>query len=270
VADVRELVDRHAGAQLAQALEDVRGRDRVLEAPGEREVSGPVAEGAVPAVGEALALAHVGDRPVGDAPAAVVGEETPLVRGLLAAEWVAPGEDPGELAAERPLAGQGGEQRAEGAAQQLLPGGGAGALLEDAAVEQQRSGDLDLELAAQIARHQLGGDRGAHVVGDQEHGLETGAADQRLGGVGLPAEGVGVVHRLVREAEAEAVEGQRPLPRPQVEELPPVVGAGGEAVEEEQRRPRFAGPLVHVEPAAGDLDQLAGGPPPFDAGRQHP
>ena len=55
-----------------------------------------------------------------------------------------------------------------------------------------------------------GGDRCPHVVGDDEDGAAVEpAADHFLGEVGLPGEGVGVVHRLLREPEAEEVEGER-------------------------------------------------------------
>ena len=65
------------------------------------------------------------------------------------------------------------------------------------------------ELALEVARHQLVGDRGAHVVGDDEDGPPVAvAADQLLGQVGLPEEAVVVVARLVGEAEAEEVEGE--------------------------------------------------------------
>src|SRR6267154_307566 len=46
-----------------------------------------------------------------------------------------------------------------------------------------------------------------------------------------------MVRRLVGEAEAKEVESERGAPADQIEDLAPVIGAGGEAVEEEQRCP---------------------------------
>ena len=68
-----------------------------------------------------------------------------------------------------------------------------------------------VELPAQVAGHQLGRDRGAHVVADDEDGRRAGPPDQLLGGVGLPGERVDVVPRLLGKSEAEEVEGQHGL-----------------------------------------------------------
>ena len=64
------------------------------------------------------------------------------------------------------------------------------AALEDhAAVEEQGPGELEAEPALEVAGHQLGRHRGAHVVGDDEDRPPVAvAADQLLGQVGLPAE----------------------------------------------------------------------------------
>ena len=51
-----ELQHLDAGAQLAQAVEHLDPGDRVLQAPGQGEGAGPVADRAVPALGEAFAL----------------------------------------------------------------------------------------------------------------------------------------------------------------------------------------------------------------------
>ena len=69
--------------------------------------------------------------------------------------------------------------------------------------------DVHPQLAAQVARHQLGRHRGAHVVGDDEDRRRSRPPHQLLGRVGLPGQRVDVVAGLVGEAEAEAVEGQR-------------------------------------------------------------
>ena len=90
----------------------------------------------------------------------------------------------------------------------------------------------------EVARHQLVGDRGAHVVGDDEDGPAVAVpAHQLLGQVGLPEEAVVVLARLLGEAEAEEVEGEHVALRHLLQQQPPVVGAGGEAVQEQQQRP---------------------------------
>ena len=73
---------------------------------------------------------------------------------------------------------------------------------QHAAVEEQRAGQVDPELAAQVAGHQLGRDRGPHVVADDEDRRRACPPDQLLGGVGVPGQRVDVVGR-VGEAVAE-------------------------------------------------------------------
>ena len=68
---------------------------------------------------------------------------------------------------------------------------------------------LDPELAAQLARHQLGRHRGAHVVGDDEDRRRCRRGARAPRRVGLPGERVVVVARLLGEAEAEEVERER-------------------------------------------------------------
>ena len=60
--------------------------------------------------------------------------------------------------------------------------------------------------------------------------------DQVLDQVGLPAERVDVVARLVGEAEAEEVEGEHGAVGLELEQRAPVEGARREAVQEQQRR----------------------------------
>ena len=59
----------------------------------QRQVAGPVADRAVPALGEAFALGHVVDEQVADPGAAVVGDQRPLVGSLLGAQRVLVRED---------------------------------------------------------------------------------------------------------------------------------------------------------------------------------
>jgi hypothetical protein len=62
------------------------------------------------------------------------------------------------------------------------------------------------------------------------------AADELLGEVGLPGERVDVVARLLREPEAEEVEGERGPVRNRGEQPAPVERARREPVQEQQRR----------------------------------
>ena len=119
-----------------------------------------------------------------------------------------------------------------------------------AAVEEQDPGDVHLQLPLEVARHQLVGDRGAHVVGDEEDRPALAvAAHQLLGQVRLPEEAVVVRGRLLGEAEAEEVEGEHVAPGQLLQQQPPVVGAGGEAVQEDQQR--------SLAPLAEDVDRVA-------------
>jgi hypothetical protein len=80
-----------------------------------------------------------------------------------------------------------------------------------AAVEQQDAGEVERQPALEVARHQLGGDRGAHVVRHQDHGVAQPRGD-RLHDVSLARERVDVTWRLIGEAKAEEVEaGQAAL-----------------------------------------------------------
>ena len=59
----------------------------------------------------------------------------------------------------------------DGAAEKALAERGTGGVLDHRAVQQQGAGDLHLERALEVAGHQLGRDRGAHVMGDDEDRL---------------------------------------------------------------------------------------------------
>ena len=252
-----QLGDRDGGAQLAQRRQYRGGRDRVAQAPGEAELTGPLADRPVPALGVLFALVHVGDEAVTEGAAAVVADQRPLVVGLGVIEWVVRREDRAELLAEDALAGELGDERPEAAAQRPLRQRRAGGFQHHAAVEEDDPGEVDLQPAFEVTRHQLVGDRGAHVVGEDEDGPAAAVpADQLLGQVGLPEEAVVVVAGLRGEAEAEEVEGQHVAVRLLVEQQPPVVGAGGEAVEEQKQR-SLAGLAEGVDPVATELDAFA-------------
>jgi hypothetical protein len=91
-------------------------------------------------------------------------------------------------------------------------------------LEQQRPGQLDVQAPLEIARHQLGGNGCAHVVGDDEDGPRRSTTPQEiLDQVGLPEEAVEVIAWLRREPEAEEVEGHDPLFELMLQESPPVV-----------------------------------------------
>ena len=124
--------------------------------------------------------------------------------------------------------------------------------------------------ALEFAREQLGGDRGAHVVGYEEYRPARVAADELLDEVGLDEQRVGTA-RFVREPEAEEVEGQE-LVSAQLGELehePPVIGAGGKAVQQDARwPPARAMDHEHVVAGAECRDSLPRGLPGLDACRQ--
>src|SRR3954469_16051105 len=101
----------------------------------------------MPALDEPLALAHVVDRQMHHALPSIVGDQLPLVGGLLGAERMLRGKEPRKLGAERALAAEAGEHRSEPAAQELLADGGAGPFQEDAAVEEQGPANVDVEFA---------------------------------------------------------------------------------------------------------------------------
>ena len=242
--------------ELTQRGQHRDGGHRVEQSPGELQAR-PVPDRPVPAIGVLDPLVHVGDQPVAEGAAAAVADERPLIGGLLVAQWVGRREDRAELVPEDALAGEPGGERAERAAQQLLRGRRAGPLEHDAAVEEEHAGELEPEPALEVPRHQLGRDRRAHVVGDDEDGLIGGRApDQLLGEVGLPEEAVIVVPRLRGQPEAEEVEGQQPPAADLVEQVAPVIGAGGEAVQEEEQRP-VARPAEGVDLPAPELGRLA-------------
>src|SRR2546423_14386555 len=98
-----------------------------------------------------------------------------------------------ELLAENRLVGEQSEQRAQPAPEQSLRWREAGALKDDAAVEQQRPGQLKVQVPLEIARHQLGGNGRAHVMGDDEDGAgRLTTLQEILDQVGLPEKAVGV------------------------------------------------------------------------------
>ena len=136
-------------------------------------------------------------------------DQRPLVLRLLVGERVLRREDRAELLAEEALAGEPRQEPAQRAPQDPLPQGRAGRVLDHRAVEQQTSGQVHLQRAIEVARHQLVRDRGPHVVGDEEHRpARRLAADQLLDQVRLPVQRVVVIPRLLGEAEAEEVGGQ--------------------------------------------------------------
>src|SRR4051812_29418391 len=102
------------------------------------------------------------------------------------------GEDARELSTEAALARQPGEERPEAAAQQSLSDRRLREVEQHAAVEEQRAADVHLELAAQVPGHQLGRDRRAHVVGDEEDRRRAAPAYELLCRVCLPGERVRV------------------------------------------------------------------------------
>ncbi len=135
--------------------------------------------------------------------AAVVADQRPLVDPLAVGQRVRRREDRAELVAEDALAGEPGDERTDAAAQRLLRRRRAGPFEHHAAVEEQDPGQLHLQLALQVARHQLVGDRGAHVVGEDEDGPPVAvAAHQLLGQVGLPEEAVVVVGAASRRGRS--------------------------------------------------------------------
>jgi hypothetical protein len=171
-----------------------------------------------------FALVHVGDEPVAEGAAAVVADQRPLVGGLRLAQRVCLREDRAELVAEEALAGEPRDQWTETAAQSLLRRCRAGRFQHHAAVEEHDPGNLHLQPALEVARHQLIGDRGPHVVGDDEDGSTvTVAAHQLLAQVGLPEEAVVVLARLVGKAKAEEVEGEPVGRQLLLQQQPPVI-----------------------------------------------
>ncbi len=166
-------------------------------------------------------------------------------------------EEGAELVVEEAAAAEPGGERPERPAEQLLGGGEAGRLDDDAAVEEEHAGELPAESALDVARHQLGRHRGTHVVADQEDRPPVAVAADQLGGqIGLPAEAVAVIARLVGEPEAEEVEREHVPVGQLVEQRPPVVGARWEPVQEQHQRP-FAGAAEHVDAMTAEMVALA-------------
>ena len=124
----------------------------------------------MPALGVALALVEVVDQSMPQGAPAVVADQRPLIGGLLRVERVLSRKEGAELLAENALVGEPGEEPAHPAPEQPLRRREAGALQDDAAVEQQRPGQLEIQPPLEIARHQLGCNGGAHVMGDDEDG----------------------------------------------------------------------------------------------------
>ena len=146
-------------------------------------------------------------------------------------------EDRAELLAEEALAGEPREERPDGAAQDPLAERRAGGVLDHRAVEQQGAGD---SISSAPSRSRAISSVATEVPmswATKKTGPRSPlAADQLLDQVGLPVQRVVVVARLLGEAEAEEVGGEGRVLGLQLEQQPPVVGAGREAVQEEQQR----------------------------------
>lgn len=89
-------------------------------------------------------------------------------------------------------------------------------------------------------------------------------AHQLFGQVGLPGKAVVVVTRLLGEPEAKEVEGEDPLARQQLNQLAPVVGAGREAVQEQQQW-SLSRLVEAVDPLTAELLGMAAPPPRLDS-----
>ena len=127
----------------------------------------------------------------------VMREQRPLIGRLLAAQRVIGREDPGELAAPGELADQVLRETSEPAQQELLSPQQAGPFAHEACVEEQRRAQLEGQPPLDVAGEQLGGDRAAHVMGDHHERLTLEASREGLHDVGLRAQGVEMVARLV-------------------------------------------------------------------------
>src|SRR5215207_1211156 len=252
VAEVLEAGYLGRGPQLENGVQDPLGGDRIDHHPGELKGPLPVPERAVPAFGVPKPLPHVGDRLVVQRSPAAGADQGPLILGLLIGERMGGREYGAELLAEEALAGEAREERADRAAEDPLGEGGARRALDHRAVEEERAPDLHLQGALEIARHQLGRDRSAHVVGDQDYIGLVAAPQQLLHQVGLPVQRVALVARLLGEPEPEEVGGDHAVLGLPIEEEAPVVGARWEAVEEDEKWIAAAAP-EHVDAAAAEL-----------------
>src|SRR5581483_4503586 len=100
-----------------------------------------------------------------------------------------------------------------------------GLFSHEAGVEEQRRGDVEGELALEVASQDLGRDRAAHVVRDDRDRLVRESADERLDDVGVAPQRVELIARLVGKPETEEVENEQSLPAEPIERVPPVVRA---------------------------------------------
>ena len=145
-------------------------------------------------------------------------------------------EDARELGAEAALVGEAGEERAEAAAQQPLADVG---LARCSSMLPLKSSAPLISMSSSPRRSRAISSVATEVPMSwpaTKTRLRAGASHQLSAGVGLPGERVGVVARLLGEAEAEEVEAQARLAGgAQPEQRPPVIRAGGEAVQEEQQ-----------------------------------
>src|SRR5262249_53183589 len=141
--------------------------------------------------------------------------------------------------------------------------------LHHGSVEEEYAHELHLEVGLQVARHQLSGHGGAHVVGNEENGAVM-PSDQILDEVRLPMEGVAMVAWLLGEPKAEKVRGESGMLGLLVHEEPPVIGARGEAMQVEQPRVP-AGAVEQMDPSASEFLLPPALPPCLNAiGEHHP
>src|SRR5204863_9714144 len=146
-------------------------------------------------------------------------------------------EELAEFAQEEAWRARPRRQPANRRAQQLLSGCQGRPLEDHAAVAQQDRLQVERQATVDVAREQLGGDRGAHVVRN-ENGRSRAIARQRLlDEIGLIEQAVADLPRLLRKSEAEEVKRHGGARRQRMQRLAPVKGARGKATEEEKQLP---------------------------------
>lgn len=233
--------DPEAGPRddLGQAFADGQHGDGIEGAPEhEGGDAFEALEGADPAFLEAAALVEVGRDTREPGLAVGADDQLPHLLEFGAVDEIRVAEEGAHGVLEDRVAGGAGEEFSEDRApEDLLGRGEVGEVQEDAAVGEGEALEGDGQEPPLAACAELGGDAGAHVVGDEVDLAEAEAREDLEHHVGLLEEGVAEGGRFVGGAKAEEVEGDERVAGGEAAPDPLVVMAGGgEAVEQEDGR----------------------------------